>query len=324
MNVGQTTGNAVRPPIAQPPDAPVRGSLRHRLEYLSLLGVVRLLSLLSGAQTRSLGRALGRFTYSVLRIRRKVTEDNLQHAFPELSPRERESIARKCYESFGITFLELARLPRMSRTDVIEAVLPAHTEIFDGAIEGGRGGILTTGHLGNWEYTGGSVAALAYPISVTVKSQKNPWVDAYVTKARRSTGMEVLRAEGGFRQMLRVLRNNRFLTFLADQDAGRRGVFVPFFGRPASTPVGVVRFARLTRSPIIPGYAIRQADGRYELRLPGTIFVREDLPPDEAEKEALTALVAQLESVIRQHPEQWFWMHRRWKTRPEQEKVSQS
>jgi KDO2-lipid IV(A) lauroyltransferase len=322
MSKAETSGVKPDPPTGQTSGTPTGRSLRHRLEYLSLLGVVRVLSLLTAAQTRSLGRTIGRFTYSVLRIRRKVTEENLRHAFPEWSTAERDRIARRCYESFGITFLELARLPRMSRTDVIAAVLPARMEIFDQALEGGRGGILTTGHLGNWEYTGGSVAALNYPISVTVKSQKNPWVDAYVTQARSSTGMEVLRAEGGFRQMLRVLRNNRFLTFLADQDAGRRGVFVPFFGRLASTPVGVVRFARLTRSPIIPGYAIRHEDGRYELRLPGTIFVREDLPPDEAEKEALTALVAQLEAVIREHPEQWFWMHRRWKTRPNQEKES--
>ena len=148
--------------------------------------------------------------------------------------------------------------------------------------------------------------------------------------------MRVLKTDEGIRRMLRTVRRGEFITLLFDQDAGRNGVFLPFFGRPASTSQGPARFARMAKAPIVMGFAIRQPDGRYRARLIGPFELprgRKSLQASgvgesvhsvadhasgvsAAEKKLLEEMVGQLEDVIRSHPEQWFWMHRRWKTQP--------
>ena len=133
---------------------------------------------------------------------------------------------------------------------------------------------------------------------------------------RESAGIRLLYTDRGLMPVMRALRGNGFVAFPIDQDAGRDGVFVEFLGRLASAPLGPVRFARRAGCPIIPGFCLRQPDGTYKLEMPGPVWVRTDLPPDEAEREALTRVTALLEEVVRRYPEQWFWMHRRWKTRP--------
>ncbi|MEZ4648697.1 MAG: lysophospholipid acyltransferase family protein [Candidatus Eisenbacteria bacterium] len=291
-------------------------SVRHRLEYALLRSVVFLVGLLPASGARWVGRGLGDFTFSVLRIRRRVTMENLSQAFPDWDPARVEGVARDCYRHFGITFLELARFPAMQDDDIRRLMTLVGEEHLERATRSGHGLVLCTGHFGNWEALGARVALQGHPIWVAAKTQSNPAVDAYVTAGREVRGMRVLKVEEGFRRMLRPLRDGEFMTFLFDQDAGRRGIFVEFFGRPASTPVGVVRFARMTRSPIVSGYSVRQPDGTYVAQLEPPILVREDLPAEEAEREALERLVAQLENKVREHPEHWFWMHRRWKTRP--------
>ena len=128
--------------------------------------------------------------------------------------------------------------------------------------------------------------------------------------------MRVLKVEEGALAMARELRKNHLVAFVADQDAGRRGVFVEFFGRLASTAVGPVRLARIRGCPIIGGYGLRMPDGSYRFEPVPERWVRDDLPVEEAERLALEELAADLEAIVRRHPEQWFWMHRRWKTRP--------
>lgn len=290
-------------------------SFRHRGEYLALRSALSVLGLGGDSGARWLGRLLGGLAFH-LGIRKRIARANLAAAFPELSQVERERILRACYRHFGITFLELLRLPRWSAAKILSRVEIANPDAFRDAMGVGRGGVLVSGHIGNWEVVGGAIAALGYPMWITVKTQRNPWIDAFVTSARESTGMRVLRVEAGFRAMLRKLRENQFLTFLQDQDAGRRGTFVRFFGQPASTAIGPVRFARLAGCAIISGYAIRQNDGSFYLHMPPLRFVDPERPAEEAERETLALLVQDLEVVVRQYPEQWFWMHRRWKTVP--------
>lgn len=293
-----------------------RHRVRHALEYALFRLLLGSLSGLGEGGTRRLGRVLGWAAFELFRIRRRVTLENLAHAFPSLTAVRRRQIARKCYLHFGVTFLELLRLPRLSPGEIRRRIPCASPEPFDELRSQGKGGVLVTGHLGNWELLGAGIAALGYPLRVTVASQRNRRVDAYVTRARESAGMRVLKIEAGLRPILRALRGNEFVAFVSDQDAGRHGCFVPLFGRPASTALGPARFARLARCPILVGFGIRGPESSYEMKLSATIHVREDLPEREAEEEATRRIVEILETEIRRHPEQWFWMHRRWKTRP--------
>lgn len=291
-------------------------SPRHGLEYVLLRLVLLAAAVLPVGAARAFGAGVGEFAFAVLRIRRGVTIANLAAAFPEWSRAQVEATARACYRHFGITFLELARFPSLRDDELRDLVEVVGGECFAEARRAGHGLVLCTGHYGNWETLGARVALDGFPIWVATKTQRNPAIDAYVTRARLLRGMRVLKVEEGFRRMLRPLRDGEFMTFLFDQDAGRRGIFVDFFHRPASTPVGVVRFARMTGCPIVAGYATRQSNGHYRAVIEPPFRVRTDLPPEEAEREALVRLVVQLEAQVRRHPEQWFWMHRRWKTRP--------
>ncbi|MCA9728043.1 MAG: lysophospholipid acyltransferase family protein [Candidatus Eisenbacteria bacterium] len=311
-----SAAQAVAPGGSAPRRTRGGGRWRHLAEYLGLRLALVLLAVLGERGATALGTLLGRIAFDLLRIRRRVTLENLRHAFPEWSEPERLSVARLAYRHFGIVFLELARLSRYSPSEIRARIRIPDEAGLAAALAHGRGAVLLTGHFGNWEMLGGALAALGHPIWVTVATQRNPWVDRYVTQTREATGMHVLKVEDGGLAIARQLRKNHLVAFVADQDAGRRGVFVPLFGRPASTALGPVRFARMQRCPIISGFAVRQADGSYQIELPPVRHVREDLPPEEADRIALEELARDLESAVRRHPEQWFWMHRRWKTRP--------
>jgi KDO2-lipid IV(A) lauroyltransferase len=288
----------------------------HLVEYAWFRVLLFLLSGLTWNGARRLGRILGGVAFDLLRFRRRVTLENLAAAFPEKGAAELVPLARECYRSFGVTFLELILLPRLGPEDLASRVRFSDPELYVRVRREERGAVLLTGHLGNWELMGAAAAALGHPLTALVARQKNRRVDAYVRRARETSGLKVLYVDQGLRAGLRVLRRGEFLVFLFDQDAGRDGVFVPFFGRPASTPLGAFRFARLAGSPIILGLGRRDERGVYRVELHGPIRLRDDLPPEEAELEALREANALLEDAARRYPAQWFWMHRRWKTRP--------
>lgn len=291
-------------------------AVRHTVEYALLRLALVPIRLIGWRGVRRIGTFLGLIAFSVVRVRRRVTLDNLSCAFPGWSEHRRLQVARDCYRHFGVTFLELCLLPQLTRADVRRLVRLEHPEQFREAELGGKGALMATGHFGNWEFTGAAVTAWEYPLWVLARSQRNRRVDAFVTWARETVGMRVLHTNRALFGVPRALRRGEFVAVVADQDAGRGGVFVPFLGRPASTHAGVARFARHAGAPIIPCFSVRQPDGRYLLEMPGPMLVRTDLPPAAAELEALKRITAHLEDLIRRHPEQWFWMHRRWKTRP--------
>lgn len=296
-----------------------RTRIRHALEYAIFRVLLFPLERLSWDAARHVGRGLGAIAFSLLRIRRRVVLDNLAHAFPAWSPVRRLAVARECYRQFGITFLELLLLSRTRPEDLVARATLGDAAQFDAALQGGHGAVIVTGHLGNWEAMGASLAARGYPLFGLVARQRNRRVDAQVRRMRESAGIRLLYTDRGLMPVMRTLRGNGFIAFPIDQDAGRDGIFVEFLGRQASAPLGPVRFARRAGCPMIPGFCVRQPNGSYLLEMPGPVWVRTDLPPEEAEREALARLTALLEEVVHRYPEQWFWMHRRWKTRPANE-----
>jgi KDO2-lipid IV(A) lauroyltransferase len=293
-----------------------RATLRHALEYALFRVLLFLVERLSWDAARRVGRTLGTITFSALRIRRRVVSENLARAFPAWMPARRLAVARECYRQFGTTFLELCLLPRTRPEDLMARAILGDREQFDAALREGHGAVIVTGHLGNWEALGASLAASGYPLYGLVARQRNRRISGQVRRMRESVGIRILYTDRGLMPVMRALRGNGFVAFPIDQDAGRGGVFVEFLGRKASAPLGPVRFARRAGCPMIPGFCLRQPDGTYRLEMPGAVWVRTDLPPAEAELEALTRVTALLEEVVRRYPEQWFWMHRRWKTRP--------
>jgi len=186
----------------------------------------------------------------------------------------------------------------------------------DQARAAGAGVVVVSGHFGNWELMGASIAILGYPASYVVTRQENELVERQMDNLRRSAGIEIIKRRDAAKGVLKALKQNRLVAILSDQDAHEAGAFVPFFGRPASTPRGAALFALRTGAALIFAESYRQGLGR--LRVVFDRIPMQDLPAerDAAVFELVRRFTARLEDAVRRHPQQWFWMHRRWKTRP--------
>lgn len=291
-------------------------TLRHRLEYALVRGLQGLERVLGRRLAGALMAAAGRLAYRPLGIRRGVVESHLRQAFPDRDARWLRRTAAAAYAHLGREGLSLLRLYRLGPEDVSR-----ETRVIEGldalraAVDQGRGAVLVTGHFGNWEIGGAALAVRGIPLDVVVQRQANPLFDRLINDARARLGMRVIYRGRAPKDALRGLREGRAVAFVADQDARRAGVFVPFLGRPASTYRGPAVLALRSGAPVFMGTAVRAPDGRYDVRLRPI----PDPPPGDAEEraEALTAAyTGALEAAVRERPEQYFWHHRRWKTTP--------
>ena len=288
---------------------------KDRVEY----GLTRVLesgvSKLSDRRAARLGEAIGAVVRSPLGIRRGTVASNLRRAFPEADAEWIEQTTRATYRHLGREVVEMIRLSRLSREQIIErTVLPTWDE-FQAARAEGRGVLLVTGHYGNWEVAAAAVAARGVPIEAVVKGQRNGLVYARVEEARRRLGIATIDMRQAPKRIPRALAQGHAIGIVSDQDAREAGVWVPFFGRPASTYRGPAVFALRFGAPVFAAVARRLADGRYVVdgrRIP--VESTGDLDADVTRLTA--ALAAHLEGEIRKDPAQYFWFHKRWKTTP--------
>jgi KDO2-lipid IV(A) lauroyltransferase len=261
----------------------------------------------AGACLGDLARALG--------LRRRVAEDNLARAFPERGAAERARILVAHYRELGRVVAEYARLPELARAPQGEEIAAVRgLEHLFTAREAGRGALLLSGHYGNFELLGAFLGHI-HPVDFVVQPLSNAGVEEWLSRQRAAAGVGQIPLGAGVRRVLEALRANRWVALVADQDARRHGVFVPFLGRPASTPAGPARLALATGAPLIMGFATRRPDGGTELDVEPPLAVPDPRAPDAVA--TLTALhTARLEHWVRLRPEMWFWLHRRWKTSP--------
>jgi KDO2-lipid IV(A) lauroyltransferase len=288
----------------------------HRLEYAGARVIQALICALPGAVAREIGACAGRAAY-VLGVRRTVVAGHLRRVLGGArSDADLRRIALESYANFGRMAFEYAWFPRLTRRGVRSHVSLAGREHLDQALEAGKGAVLVGCHFGNWEMLA-TLATMGYPLTFLVGEQHNVLVDRLMNRLRARFGVEIIPITGSLTGAFRALRRNRLVALLSDQDAGRGGVFVDFLGLPASTPYGPARFAASTGASLIPWGVVRRKGGRHEIVVCRAV----DSPPkDAAEGEAIRRLTqgytSAFEALIRQYPEQYFWMHRRWKTRP--------
>ncbi len=288
--------------------------MKHALEAALVEGSSAVLGALPRRAALAAGAVLGDITRR-LGLRARVARDNLRHAFPALAPAARDAILAAHYRELGRIVAEYTRLPELVLAAAGDVLADARgLEHLERARADGRGAILLSGHFGNIELLGAWLGR-RHPVAFVVKPLSNPRVDAWITRQRGRAGVETIPAGAGLRRVYQALRANRWVAMLGDQDARRAGVFVPFLGRPASTAIGPARIALATGAPIVMGFDLRRPDGRHEIDVDPPLVVLDPAAPDAAER--LTALhVAALERRVREQPELWFWLHRRWKTRP--------
>ncbi|HEX2189036.1 MAG TPA: lysophospholipid acyltransferase family protein [Longimicrobiaceae bacterium] len=294
-----------------------RPTLAHRAEYLLARGLEGAVSALPERLAEGLGARAGGVAGGPLGIRRSVVEENLRIAYPDAPEEWIRETARAAYRHLGREAAAILRLSRLDREEVVRRTETRGWDELQAALGEGKGVILATGHYGNWEIAAAAVAARGVPISAIVKRMGNRLVDARLEALRRRLGVETIEMHQAQRQVPRVLRQGGVVGIVADQDARRSGVFVPFFGRPASTHRGTALFALRLGTPVfactarrLPGREVRYEVSGYRVPVRST----GDLEADVAR---LTGhLAAALETDVRAAPEQYFWFHRRWKTRP--------
>ncbi|MDD5722118.1 MAG: lysophospholipid acyltransferase family protein [Syntrophales bacterium] len=268
---------------------------------------------------KALCKALFVLLYHFSEKNRLIVLHNLTCAFPEKDIAELKKIAKDCYRSLGVVFAEFFDILSMTRDNISDWMECEGLENYEKAHAKNKGIIFFTGHFGNWEFLPAAFAILYQPVNVVYREMDNPIVKEIVNRVRRHSGTQLIPKGGAAKRIIRLLNRNESVGILIDQNvAWQEGVFVDFFGRPASTTAGLASIALQTGAPVLPGFSYRMKDGRYRFVVgPEVEFVRTgDYDRDILENtQRVTNIV---EEHVRRHPEQWFWLHQRWKTKKSQ------
>ena len=286
--------------------------LATQAEYVVALALVNGLRYLPLPLAQAAAETATGLLDTVLPKLRRVARTNLGFAYPGLTEPQREHMIDGVFRSIARLLVALAKFPQLDRNNIHRWIEYRGLEHYLAAKQRGRGVLVATAHLGNWELSAFAHALLTEPMNVMVRPLDNSRIDRLVETRRTLSGNHLIFKWDGARSVLRALRNNEAVGILIDQNtAASEGVFVNFFGKQACANVGFVRLACHAEAPVIPGFATwDEARGRYILSFYPTI----EMTGDEA---ADTQRVhSAIEAIIRQHPDQWMWIHRRWKTRP--------
>ncbi|OQX95576.1 hypothetical protein B6I21_04775 [candidate division KSB1 bacterium 4572_119] len=280
--------------------------VKYKLEYYLTRFVGLLARGLSPGAINFIGDRFGDLFFYVIKTRRKTALKNLTHVFgKEKTADEINRIIHLNYRHFGRTMIEFARTPLLNRKNILEKVPVQNQEILHEALSQGKGVLVLSGHFGNWEYLASAVAQIGPPMYAVFKEQKNLLVDDLIKEQRVNMGLLPLKVKGGAaRGIIMALRENAKVLILFDQDAGGKGRFIDFLGRPASTTEGPAKIAIKHKIPCVLAMSYRGK--KHGIRIKLEKFIKE--------------YNSRLEKYIRKYPEQWFWMHRRWLTWERHEK----
>ena len=263
-----------------------------------------------------LGGWLGKIVFWFASQQRRLACEHIRQCLDLADKRSIKTIAKKCFANLGKTVVEFMQFPRMNLKQIQQYVSFEGIQHVEAALAQGKGAIILTGHFGNWELLAASISVSVAPLTPIVRELRSPRLNVLVSSYREKAGYSTIDRDTGVRQALRCLKNNQLLGIVADVDTTVNGVFVDFFGKPAYTPYSPVAFALKTGAAILPSFIIRQPEGSHRVIIePPLVLKRCDVKEKELviNTQKFTEII---ESYVRKYPEQWIWMHKRWKTRP--------
>jgi KDO2-lipid IV(A) lauroyltransferase len=268
----------------------------------------------------ALGTLAGSLGYLLDRRHTRIAMENLRMAFGAgLSPREARRIVRACWHHFGRITMDTLSFARLGRESAARRVQFEGLEHLRAAYERGRGVLVFTGHFGHWELAGVMQGHLGLPLAVVARPLDNPRLERMLAALRTGSGNRVIHKRNAVREIMKTLREKIGVAIVIDQDARGDGIFVPFFGRLASTTPTLALLALRTGAEIIPCSCRPEPDGSCTVVYGPPVEAR-DSGDREADLLRITAeCTSVIESWVRERPELWLWMHRRWKTRPAEE-----
>jgi len=285
--------------------------------YIVVLALNKILSVVPVKASLWLGRRLGDVVFIFNRDRRLVAYANLKAAFAaEKTPAELRAIARRVYRNMVQTFVEVLNLTKVNREYVDEYVEVVNMDRIRNAAKSGRGTILLTAHFGDWELSSLVSSVEGFPILVLVREQKMKRLNELLNRLRESNGCKVIRKGMDIKNILKALYGKNIVGILSDQDAGKNGMFVNFFGRPTSYHTGPFEIAKHTDSLILPNFIVRTGGPYHKLFLEEYIDFRKSQNTGGDIRENAQRFASLLESYVRRYPDQWLWLHKRWKSTP--------
>jgi Kdo2-lipid IVA lauroyltransferase/acyltransferase len=297
------------------------GNLQTSLEYAAARLILSLVGILPLRHSLKLGRSLGRIAYVVAGDLRRTGEINLKLAFPEKADAERRQILKGCFRNLGRELGVFSHFSKRSADSLLSLVEPAGLGHLTEAKKAGTGVILFTAHLGAWEMTSFALSLLGHPLSFLVRRIDNPKIEEMVDTYRTSLGNRTLDKLSAARSMVKILRSGEVLGLLLDLNTlDDEAIFVDFFGTPASTNFMTAKLALRTESTILPVFAPWDAEReKFLLHIQPPVNVERSGDEDENVRRLTAQLTRIIEEQIKNHPDQWLWIHKRWKTRPKGE-----
>ena len=289
-------------------------NLQNRIEYILFIGLSYSTKLLGLKLSRTFANGLAYFFFYLIPIRKKVTIENLKMAFPDYPNEKIRKIAIATYKSFSITLIETLYIPHITKAEMIKQLKCINLDLAKKKIEEKKATVVLSAHFGNWEYLSASLALqLNFPLHMLIKVQRNPYVTEFMDKARTKWSNIVIPLGTTVRQIFKALYENKIVIMAADQRGNVEGIRIKFMGIMSAVYTGPAVFALKTGADIIIAISVRQPDYSYKVEIAELPI--DDLPDDNNEKveEICRRYLNFLEKLIRQYPEQWLWMHKRWK-----------
>lgn len=298
-----------------------RGLVRSYVEFAIAWVVLHGVRLLPRWMALKGGQAVGTIAYSVLPRLRRHAEANLRLAFPELPETERQRIKRGTFRNLGRLLGEVSQFPKLNRRNIESVVSYVGLENYLDAKAAGRGVILLTGHIGAWELSVFAHSIYGHPMSFLARRVDNPLVERLAESNRTRFGNRSIDKKNSVREVLKTLKSGGVVGILADLNASREeGVFCDFFGIPACTTAGVATLALRTGAIVLPGYIVwDEAAKIHRLHFEKPVETVSTGNRDEDVQTNTAIYTKVIESIVRRYPDQWLWIHRRWRTRPEGE-----
>jgi len=295
-----------------------KATLRERAEFAAVWLLVRILGSLPRSVARATGAAIGDLAYFGLARLRNVGRRNLQLGLPAMQPQRREQILKELYRNLGYLLAEFCLMPHYTPEQASRFIRYEGLENYLRARDRGKGVLVLTGHLGAWELSSFYHSLMGYPMGMVIRRLDNPLVDRFVNRIRCLHGNRVLHKDDFARGLIASMRAGETVGILMDTNmTPPQGVFVPFFGIEACTASGMARVAAKTGAAVVPGFLLwEKKEQRYVLHFGHEIPVQ---CTGDAERDAVSntaTFTSVIEGYVRRYPEQWLWMHRRWKTRP--------
>jgi len=291
--------------------------LKHHVIYYAANILIGFLGLLPYAWMGVLGRTFGMLVFQLAKKEQEKTIRNIWTAFPKMTRVQAETLARSVWIRLGWNLFEVARWIPMTREEVSSQVVRVRGwEHVEKALARQKGVIVLSGHLGNWELMAAYFSSKTPTVGVAQKLY-DPRFDELVTWMRENVmGVRMIKRGLALRGILEALKNNNAICALVDQDTGNDGVFVPFFDKPAWTQSGVARIAYKNEAALLPVFVVRGTDGLFEMHIEREIEVPRTGDAEKDVLETVRRYTEVIESYVKAYPDQWMWMHERWKTRP--------